>query len=128
MVKIDRKKVLEAIGTVTNAPIGGKSKGYGFVTLDDETVIYCNKDVVKNAKMTGDDVGASARVRYQKVSSTRYVARRVYVLRDADGSDQAITDLLAEIDEYIGQIDDRMQTVFEMLEDRGCKVPDVVED
>lgn len=127
-MKIDRKEVLEGHGTVQSAPFGEKSQGYGFIVLDDGTTIYCHKDVVKAAKMTGGDVGAPARVRYQKVSSTRYVALRVYVLRDADGGDQAITDLLSEIDEYLGQIDDRMQSVFEMLEDRGCKVPDSVED
>lgn len=128
MAKIDRKKVLEDVGTITNAPIGEKSKGYGFITLDDGTTIYCNKYVVRAAKMSGDDVGTAARVRYQKVSADRYIALRVYVLRDADGSDQAITDMLAEIDEFIGQIDDRMQTIFDMLEDRGCEVPEIVED
>jgi hypothetical protein len=128
MVKIDRRKVLEDVGTITNAPVSEKSKGYGFITLDDGTTIYCNKDVVRAAKMSGDDIGVAARVRYQKVKADRYIALRVYVLRDANGSDQTIADILAEIDEFVGQIDDRMQTIFDMLEDRGCEVPEIVED
>lgn len=129
MAKVDRTKVFEDVGVVSNAPIvGGKSKGYGFITLDDDTTIYVNKDLVKAAKMTHDDVGEQCRVRYQKVSGGRFIALRVYVLRDAGGEDQQIADLLEEIDDRIGEIDDRVQTLYEIMKKRGCQVPEFMAD
>ena len=119
----------EGLGVVTSAPEGPGAKGYGFVETDDGDTVYCPKDVVKSAQMKGHDVGSKCRVRYVLVNS-RYVAIRVNVLREPDGSDQDIADAFARIDVHISNIDDEMDTIYNILEERGCRLPvsDVEDD
>ena len=122
-----RKPFIDALAVVKNAPLSGNSKGYGFVALDDEYGghdVYCPAPVVAASAMTGGDIGAACRVKYMRINN-RYVAARVTVLREtANVGDQAIADALVRLDAYVDSICDEMDTLYEMLAERGCTFPD----
>jgi hypothetical protein len=73
--------------------------------------------------MTDDDVGELARVKYIKIKA-RFVAVRVNVVREGDGSDQSIADAVAVIEQHLAGVDDAMDTLYKILEQRGCAFPD----
>lgn len=127
MGAVPSKPLIEALATVTNAPLTSKSKGYGFVTLDDDYgghVVYCPAHVVKSSAISGEDIGTACRVKYVKINS-HYVASRITVLRDvATGGDQAIADALVRLDSHVTRICDEMDALYDLLEDRGCAFPE----
>jgi len=122
--KLNRKKSYTEIGEVTNAPASTMAKGFGFVQLPDGRVVYCSPEVIKSAGLAYEDIGSKVRVRYVQFPDGRFSAIRVNLLR-SDIDDQGLADLVFEIDDHLGKIDEKMMTLYDMLEARGCKVPEV---
>lgn len=117
-------KTEEEVGVVTNAPATTNSKGYGFVTLEDGGVVYVPKSVVRASGMSYDHVGEQARVRYQTLRDGRMIAVRVNLVLDAGTADEDIMNELVAIDDAMDDISDRIDRVYAILEERGCKVPE----
>lgn len=117
MVKRDQSQTFDEIGVITNAPIDGGKNGFAFVTLEDGRSVHLPAGVVRAAKIEHGDIGEQCRVRFTHLSDKRMTAFRAYVLRSGAGDDQSIVDLLTEIE-------DRVLLAYEMLESRGCVIPE----
>lgn len=127
-LKYKKDQLVETVGVLTNAPATPHSRGFSFVTLDDGTSVFCPKSVTKAARISSDDIGADVKVRYTRVSNGKFVAVRAYVLRgEVANDDQSIADAVVEIDDLLSGIIDRVERLYDMLDARGCSLPDLAD-